>query len=881
MRLKQKYKLKVRKALCLTISFLFMAVFIPGNLTFGSDTMSQTDIYTAEESMPQPVQDKDAAEESRAEAESGESDNADTQCIVPVGEGESTLPEYPAEESLPAETDARPVESLDPRAGIWMVNTGSSTHQHASLEAAVAFAVTHGSSDIIITGDATQVETLSNTITVNPTMGNKNITIRCDGTPITLYLATGNDSKRHFAVENGTLILENIILDGQGAGGGVRVEPNGALEMKTGAEIQNTVSTQGGGVFINQGKFTLAGGKITNSKATGGDGGGVYNSQGMLIITGGEISGNNASRDGGGVTVLGTDAVFILSGGTISGNTAQRYGGGMMFYYLGTYTMSGGEVAGNTAKSFGGGIYLFSCIFRMANGTISGNTADLLGGGVYVDTAEFTLEGGEIGENQAVKDGGGIYTLNSTLVIKGGAVTDNRAVNGAGMRIDAGYFAMENGAVSNNLASKDGGGVMLSGATSHFLMKGSSVIAGNGAVDGAGVYVNLANMQMEGGEIRENTAVNAGGALLLYNGSATMEEGEIRGNHANGGGGVYIYDSSFTMNGGAVRENGASGGGGGISLRTAGGTLTITQGAITDNTAGSFAGGIYTGTGGQYNNMVIEEPVVLSGNTAGVSYKPPSNALTRFPTIQTASSSIYDHPLNGFDINFTAFFVVVQYVGMDGNLLSQQPLPNSLYVAAGNSFTPPAEEIPGYIPRYYMLSPDGTTQFALDEAQTVNAYMQIQVFYASTILDIEFPVGGMKFNALHSGNGAVFSPSYEFENKSELPLSVSFKKMSVIDSDGVTFVADTAVSTGSRDIHLNLLLPVGVSDNGFTAGVNHIVPDTVYTTPVVLGILDDKFESAGGNASGYLTIGGLYTGAFTTIPSTPQLTFAFHCELTQ
>lgn len=108
----------------------------------------------------------------------------------------------------------------------------------------------------------------------------------------------------------------------------------------------------GGGVYLNSGRFTMKGGKITGCTstvdATSQGGGGVYVSGGTFTMNGGEISGNSAVR-GGGVFVAGA-ATFTMNGGTITSNTVTTSGGGVYANNSSTFKVSGSPVVKGNLK---------------------------------------------------------------------------------------------------------------------------------------------------------------------------------------------------------------------------------------------------------------------------------------------------------------------------------------------------------------------------------------------------------------------------------------------------------------------------------------------------------------------------------------------------
>jgi hypothetical protein len=238
-----------------------------------------------------------------------------------------------------------------------------------------------------------------------------------------------------FALNAGvTLTLNNkITLIGRSSNTAslVRVNNDGYFVMNTGSKItgNNVTALGGGGVYVNDGTFTMKGGEISDNTAS--SGGGVGVSSGTFAMEGGEISDNMATAWGGGVYV-GT-GTFAMKGGEISDNTATTGGG--VDVSSGTFTMKGGEISGNTATTGGGGVFISSGTFAMEGGEISGNTATDWGGGggVYIYDGTFTMKGGEISGNTAsssiVSHGGGVYVRlgRFSKTSEGGIVYGNNA----------------------------------------------------------------------------------------------------------------------------------------------------------------------------------------------------------------------------------------------------------------------------------------------------------------------------------------------------------------------------------------------------------------------------------------------------------------------
>lgn len=211
-------------------------------------------------------------------------------------------------------------------------------------------------------------------------------------------------------------------------------------------------------------------------------------------------------------------------------------------------------------------------------GTITSKESDTrpeYGGGILVDGGSLTMEGGTISENTATKGGGGVYvTGNGSFEMKGGEISENKTVNtnvgdprgGAGVLVNGGSFTMEEGSeIKNNTAAASGGGVYVKGNSS-FTMDGGT-ISGNKANsdgEGGGVYVgNGAKFVMNKGSITDNIAASY-----------------------KGGGGVRVWNATFEMNGGIITGNKAT-----SNHPDAQGTNTLAAGSNNNSTTVAIKGG--------------------------------------------------------------------------------------------------------------------------------------------------------------------------------------------------------------------------------------------------------------------------------------------------
>lgn len=125
----------------------------------------------------------------------------------------------------------------------------------------------------------------------------KAITIQSD-TSNNWTLSQGRSSIRHFTV-NGTLTLQDLILEGGNKGGGVTVNSGATFNMNSNVTIQNCYNYDGGAV-ITYGIFNMY--EATITKCSSGNGSVRCNAGGQFNIYGGTIT-DNSSSIGGGVNI--------------------------------------------------------------------------------------------------------------------------------------------------------------------------------------------------------------------------------------------------------------------------------------------------------------------------------------------------------------------------------------------------------------------------------------------------------------------------------------------------------------------------------------------------------------------------------------------------
>lgn len=248
-----------------------------------------------------------------------------------------------------------------------------------------------------------------------------------------------------------------------------------------------------------------------------------------------------------------------------------------------------------------------------------GYTERSSGGGIFC-TGNLTLDNCEIYGNESYLHGGGLSLITGIRVtgitcrLVNSKIYNNTSKNGnaGGVYIEGGNLIMEDGSsiIENTSNAGFGGGIY------------SSIYEHEGTVYNGTVTIN-------GGEVSENSAMYGGGGVYIDSGDFTITGGEISENTTSSidgeGGGVYVKDGTFTIeNDALISKNTSCGNGGGVFAE--GGIITINGGSISENifsNNSSGGGGIYltdtahlTMTGGKISNN-YPEGKDLSNDTFG------------------------------------------------------------------------------------------------------------------------------------------------------------------------------------------------------------------------------------------------------------------------
>ena len=273
----------------------------------------------------------------------------------------------------------------------------------------------------------------------------------------------------------------------------------------------------GGGMFISIGSATIKNCTFTRNVAC--YGGGMYALLSNPVLLDCSFSDNvsyptKADSFGGGMVNDQTSG--RLEGCRFERNTTRGSGGGMMNYNGSNPMVANCTFTANSADGTGGGMYNDGSNPTFVNCTFTENTAGFGGGAIVSGGSSPRITNCVISGNSGAHMGGGILLLicGGEPVISDCIIRGNRAWQGGGICESSGaggasvHLRINRCVIAGNRAEGYGGGISCGSWTG--IIEGS-IITGNTAWGGAGIYSYSFDLELRSCTFSGNIAKEPGG----------------------------------------------------------------------------------------------------------------------------------------------------------------------------------------------------------------------------------------------------------------------------------------------------------------------------------------------------------------------------------
>lgn len=256
-------------------------------------------------------------------------------------------------------------------------------------------------------------------------------------------------------VLSGTAFLSGDVLDNAAFNDGGGLYLAGGSVLINGGQIISNSAMGGGGVVVNgpSALLTQTLGAINGNAAQ--YGGGLLVVDGGVNLIDGQIAGNTSLTDGGGIFML-DGRLRVGSGLQIIGNSAGEVGnGGGVYAQNGQVNFVGGRVQSNTAPGLGGGLYSSAALLVTGTKFLDNTASD--GGAIFhTGGADGRLVNALVAGNAPydTDTGGASVSLNSTGVVSVAHTTFGNAalpasITGRALVVNAGEVRVVNSIVAS------------------------------------------------------------------------------------------------------------------------------------------------------------------------------------------------------------------------------------------------------------------------------------------------------------------------------------------------------------------------------------------------------------------------------------------------
>ncbi|GHJ15169.1 hypothetical protein [Micromonospora sp. AKA38] len=322
----------------------------------------------------------------------------------------------------------------------------------------------------------------------------------------------------------------------EGDGGALLVERGGSAHLSN-VKLTDNNAEHNGGAVANYGRVWLEDSKVVNNHAQG-DGGGVFN-RGILKVEETKVDDNTAGGNGGGIAngsglagKHGADAAelksYVPSGKHDEAGTVEIIGS--------DHGKNGGKegenssLSDNRAGRNGGGLFSSGGYVTVSFTHITGNTACENGGGIYAENTDLDLDKVVVANNHADGDGGGVVTTGGkhwgypntkdqgSATIADSVIVDNTANRfGGGIYNGEWLVKIEDGFLTRDHDEDDNAALTLR----------NTVIKGNTALNGGGIFNNKATITLTKTHVTKNTATDTS-KLHRVAGGILNNEGHVK-----------------------------------------------------------------------------------------------------------------------------------------------------------------------------------------------------------------------------------------------------------------------------------------------------------------------------------------------------------------
>ncbi|MBI2805844.1 MAG: hypothetical protein HYX68_12765, partial [Planctomycetes bacterium] len=344
------------------------------------------------------------------------------------------------------------------------------------------------------------------------------------------------------------------------------------------------------------GLTTITGGNYLAGSATQSFNGGLTVNGGTFTGAGGAVSTSNVTLSSGTLTAPSSAGTFNVSGNwSRTGGTLATNGGTVNFTAAsGTQTLNSGGASFNNVSHTGAGTLQLVTNSLTAGGTLTNSAGILDIAALNANVGQLSLQGG------AITGTTGVLTSTSVIDARNGSVSAKLAGSNGLTKTTSGTVTLSGANTYNGPTAVDAGKLLITGsiASSPTTVNNTGTLGGTGTTGGVTVT--------SGGKLSPGVSpgILTTGALTLASG-ATYDV-EVGGNTAGSGSGYYDQDivSGDVTLGGATLNLSSFGG----YVPQPGDVYTIIK-----NNGGNAVSGIF-------NGLPEKATIVLAGVTLNISY---------------------------------------------------------------------------------------------------------------------------------------------------------------------------------------------------------------------------------------------------------------------